>query len=87
MKITFHKSCTHNTSNYIKFLIGVNFHGDLHLDVSISCKTESENWNFLKYGRIGKRNPYIQGTLYLVIHLYITIVVGTKNCLQTKGML
>ena len=22
------------TSNYIKFLIGVNFHGDLHLDVS-----------------------------------------------------
>ena len=23
-------------------------------------ETESENWNFLKYGRIG--NPYIQGT-------------------------
>ena len=25
---------THTTSNYIKFLIGVNFYGDLHLDVS-----------------------------------------------------
>ena len=25
---------THITSSYIEFLIGVNFHGDLHLDVS-----------------------------------------------------
>ena len=25
---------THTTSNYIKFLIGVNFYGDVHLGVS-----------------------------------------------------
>ena len=45
-----------------QILIGVNFHGDLHLDVRC-CITESENWNFLKYGRIGKhpvQSLYIQ---------------------------
>ena len=31
-----------------------NFHGDLHLDVVNEMETESENLNFLKYGRIGK---------------------------------
>ena len=29
--------CTHITSGSIKFLIGVNFCGDLHLDVSRCC--------------------------------------------------
>ena len=32
----FYEYYTHTTSNYIKFLIGVNFYGDLHLDV-IRC--------------------------------------------------
>ena len=25
---------------------------------------KSENWNFLKYGRMGKCNPFIQNTIY-----------------------
>ena len=30
----------------------------------LDVESESENWNFLKYGRIGNTlcNPYIQGT-------------------------
>ena len=35
----FYEYLTHITSNYIKFLIGVNFHGDLHFDVSRCCIT------------------------------------------------
>ena len=34
MKNLFYEYYTHTTSNYIKFLIGVNFYGDVHLDVS-----------------------------------------------------
>ena len=39
VKITF-TNIAHirTTSNYIKFLIGVNFHGDLHLDVRNKSK-------------------------------------------------
>ena len=44
----FYEHRTHTSSNYIKFLIGVIFHGDLHFD----DETESENWNFLKYGMV-----------------------------------
>ena len=47
MKINYY---TQTTSDCIKILIGVTFNDDLDLDVKI----ESENWNFLKYGRIGK---------------------------------
>ena len=32
--LCFYKYCTHTLSNYIKFFIRVNFHGDLHLGVS-----------------------------------------------------
>ena len=58
---------THNTSNYFKFLIGVNFDGGLHRDVS-RCETESENWIFLKYGKIEK---HPMQSLY--------VIVNTKN--------
>ena len=34
VKIFFCMYYTHNTSNYFKFVIGVNFDGGLHLDVS-----------------------------------------------------
>ena len=48
---------THTTSIFV----GVNFYGLMLVDV----ETESEKWNFLKYGRIGNTlcNPYIQGTV------------------------
>ena len=35
------------TLSYIEFLIRVNFHGTL---MPVDVETESENWNFLKYG-------------------------------------
>ena len=40
----------YTTFKYNKIWIGVNFYGDFHFDV----ENESENWNFLKYGRIKK---------------------------------
>ena len=43
VKITFTNLILH--TYYIKFLIGVNIHGDIHLEIK-----ESENWNFLMYG-------------------------------------
>ena len=47
----FYEYFIHTTTNYIKFLI---VGGALHLGV-VDVETESENWNFLTYGRIGKR--------------------------------
>ena len=67
VKITF-MNITHILHpNYIGILIGVNFYGDFHLDVEL---TESESWNFLNYGRIGKmQSLYTKYVLpYLVIH-------------------
>ena len=37
MKITFmHSAHAHTTSNYIEIFVGVNFYGDLHLDVELN---------------------------------------------------
>ena len=46
-------------------LIGVNFYGDLHLDVNISICTESEK--FLKCSRIGNTPCLYKVLSYLVV--------------------
>ena len=52
-------------------------------------ETESENWNFLKYGRIGNTlcNPYIQGTTVPCdIHVCVMSVcsISADNHVQMK---
>ena len=50
MKNSFHEYYTHTTSNYIKFLILM----VIFTLMLVHVETESENLNFLEYGRIGK---------------------------------
>ena len=62
--------CAPRTSSYIKFLIRVNFDGDLHLDVSrcqikLTLKVKTEISLSMVEQRNTLCNPYIQGTTYV----------------------
>ena len=63
-KNLFYEYYTHTTSNYIKFLIGVNFYGDLHLDISRYCIKMKLKVKIGISSSMGNTlcNPYIQGT-------------------------